>query len=433
MINDFVFVRETFISKLYGSIATFTLERQLLLWILLFTCLTCLLSSFSNFALGIPTFYTPLCFGLVCLLFSLLTRQSERWATRLTLSPFLIYMIVATASWFSSAGITGSTPMFLLPLVLSAMILLRGRKRSYVLAGLLLHFSALTSIQQLYPATVHPYPSLAVKQADLLIALTMVICYSLGSVALIIHHLAQRRRQAEHLLLNILPLPVAESLKYHYLGEQTIAHSYTASIMFIDIVNFTALSATMQPRELVTFLNELFSHFDMLADAYGVEKIKTIGDCYMVAAGVPYPRPDHAHVLVRMALTIQSHMRRYYLQGYKPTFRIGINSGPVVAGIIGKQKFIYDLWGDAVNVASRMESQGTAGAIQITQQVYQLVAAEFICVNQGTIEVKGKGPMAIWHVTGVQPSPVLAPAPTLVPNTPHLYRYREAYSHHAIS
>ena len=188
----------------------------------------------------------------------------------------------------------------------------------------------------------------------------------------------------------------------------------------------------MQPGELVAFLNGLFSHFDMLAQAYGVEKIKTIGDCYMVAAGVPYPRPDHAQALVRMALTIQAHIRRQNFQGYKPTFRIGINTGPVVAGIIGRQKFIYDLWGDAVNVASRMESQGTAGTIQITQRVYQLVADEFICLNQGLIDVKGKGPMPVWHVVGVNPTIASTTMASMNESTVlNPYLYREAYGNRA--
>lgn len=404
MINEPLRLLQTLIKNLYGSTANFSLERQILLWILLFTGVTFLMGASNNFMLQLSSVYLPLAVGIVCLLLYAVARVNERWAAKLTLAPFAAYLLVTTDSWFSCAGIAGSVPIFLTCPVLTAMILLHGRQRIYMLAGLFLHLALLTIIQQYYPSTVQPYATLGVKQADLLTSLGMTAFYSLGYVTIVNHHLAQRRQQAEQLLLNILPLPVAEKLKYQYTGNQTIADSFTASIMFVDIVNFTQLSATMQPGELVAFLNELFSHFDMLAEAYGVEKIKTIGDCYMVAAGVPYPRPDHAHVLVRMALTIQSHIRRQNFQGYKPTLRIGINTGPVVAGIIGRQKFIYDLWGDAVNVASRMESQGTAGAIQITQRIYQLVADEFICVNQGLIDVKGKGPMAVWHVIGVQPA-----------------------------
>ena len=431
MINDSLFLLPTFVKKLYASTASFSLERQILLWILLFSGLTFLVGAYNNFLLQLPSVYIPLAVGIVCLLLYGVARVSAVWATKLTVTPFFAYLIVATDSWFACAGIAGSVPIFLTCPILTAMILLHGRRRFYMLVSLLLHLTLLTIIQQYYPHSVRPYATLAVKQADMLTSLGMVAFYSLGYVTIVIHHLAQRRQQAEQLLLNILPLPVAEKLKYQYTGKQTIADSFTASIMFVDIVNFTELSSTMQPGELVAFLNELFSHFDMLAQAYGVEKIKTIGDCYMVAAGVPYPRPDHAHVLVRMALTIQAHIRRQNFQGYKPTFRIGINTGPVVAGIIGRQKFIYDLWGDAVNVASRMESQGTAGAIQITQRLYQLISDEFVCINQGLIDVKGKGPMAVWHVVGVRPTdPTSRTLPECTPITPPLYR--EAYGNSAI-
>ena len=432
MLNNLMFRLRSFVRKLYGSTATFSLERQILLWILLFTGVIFLCGAFNNYILEIPSVLIPLLVGNCCLLMYALVRVSDYWAARLTLPAIIAYLIVTTDSWFSCAGITGSVPIFFICPILTAMILLRGRKRVYLLACLFLHLTLLTIIQQIYPASVRAYPSLAVKQADILTSLGLTVCYVFGYVTIVIYHLEQRRQQAEQLLLNILPLPVAEKLKYQYTGKQTIADSFTASIMFVDIVNFTELSATMQPGELVAFLNGLFSHFDMLAQAYGVEKIKTIGDCYMVAAGVPYPRPDHAQALVRMALTIQAHIRRQNFQGYKPTFRIGINTGPVVAGIIGRQKFIYDLWGDAVNVASRMESQGTAGTIQITQRVYQLVADEFICLNQGLIDVKGKGPMPVWHVVGVNPTIASTTMASMNESTVlNPYLYREAYGNRA--
>lgn len=430
MINSAPPWLRTFASKLYGSTTGLTLERQTLLWVLLFTGTFFLLSAVNNYILQIPATLIPFWVGIICIVLYLIARSSPDWAAKFTFAPVITYLIVITDSWFSSAGITGSVPLFFPPSILVAMILWRGRRRVYMVAFLFLHFALLMLIQHRYPLLIRPYASVAMKQSDLLTSLVIAVCYSLGCVLIVHYHLEQRRQQAERLLLNILPLPIAERLHYHYTGEQTIADSYTASIMFIDIVNFTALSSTMQPVALVAFLNDLFSHLDMLAEAYGVEKIKTIGDCYMVAAGVPYPRPDHAHVLIRMALTIQSHLRRLRFQGHQPALRIGINTGPVVAGIIGRQKFIYDLWGDTVNVASRMESQGVAGAIQITQQIYELVKHEFICVNQGVIDVKGKGPMPIWHVISMQPTTV----PTLI-DLPErklpLYPYREVYGNPA--
>ena len=206
------------------------------------------------------------------------------------------------------------------------------------------------------------------------------------------------QEKSEALLLNILPRDIVKILRNE---PRTIAdHFEGASILFADVVDFTPLSATMTPIELVELLNEVFSHFDQLAEKYGLEKIKTIGDCYMVASGVPRPRPDHAQALLSMALEMQVFISRNEFFGHRLAFRIGLNSGPVVAGVIGRKKFIYDLWGDAVNTASRMESHGAEGIIQITRATYELVKDEFVCEPQGTINVKGKGEMEVWFVTG---------------------------------
>jgi len=206
------------------------------------------------------------------------------------------------------------------------------------------------------------------------------------------------QEKSETLLLNILPKEIVDILKNE---PRTIAdHFEGASVLFADVVNFTPLSATMTPRELVELLNEVFTYFDLLVEKYGLEKIKTIGDCYMVASGVPRPRPDHAQALTRMALEMRDYVSQHEFQGRKLTFRIGLNSGPMVAGVIGRKKFIYDLWGDAVNTASRMESHGHEGIIQITRGTYELIKNDFTCESRGTVNVKGKGEMEVWFVTG---------------------------------
>ncbi len=160
------------------------------------------------------------------------------------------------------------------------------------------------------------------------------------------------------------------------------------------------MASEMTPLNLVELLNEVFQCFDGLVETYGLEKIKTIGDCYMVASGVPRPRPDHAAALVELALDMQSAIASRRFGGRKLVFRIGINSGPVVAGVIGRKKFIYDLWGESVNMASRMESHGEGGAIQTTRRTYELVKDLFDCVPKGRIDVKGAGPTEVWHVMG---------------------------------
>jgi adenylate cyclase len=208
------------------------------------------------------------------------------------------------------------------------------------------------------------------------------------------------QKKSEALLLNILPAEILPILKE---TPRTIAdHFEGASILFADVVNFTPMSAAMTPTEIVELLNEVFSHFDTLADKHQLEKIKTIGDCYMVASGVPRPRADHAQVLTRMALEMRDDVNAREFHGHKLTFRFGLNSGPVVAGVIGRRKFIYDLWGDAVNTASRMESHGKSGIIQITRVTYDLIKDEFACEPCGTIDVKGKGKMEVWAVSGEQ-------------------------------
>jgi guanylate cyclase len=205
--------------------------------------------------------------------------------------------------------------------------------------------------------------------------------------------------RAESLLLNILPRSIAEKLKVE---TTTIADQFAAaSILFADIVDFTPLSDRLQPAEVVGILDHLFTHFDELADRYGVEKIKTMDDCYMVAAGVPAPRDDHARVMARMALDMREAMRSEDGVGHLDLeLRIGINSGPVVAGVIGRKRFLYDLWGDAVNMASRMESQGTPGQIQVTSATYELLKDEFELERRGTVPIKGKGEVETWYLLG---------------------------------
>lgn len=200
------------------------------------------------------------------------------------------------------------------------------------------------------------------------------------------------QEKSERLLLNILPKAIADRLKQ---SQGVIADSFeSVTVLFADIVNFTKISSELSPQDLVDLLNLIFSNFDTLCETYGLEKIKTIGDAYMVAGGIPVPTANHAEAIAAMALEMVTKVTELRNStGKQLQIRIGIHTGAVIAGVIGKQKFIYDLWGDTVNVASRMESHGEVGKIQVTKETYELLKHKFELCQRGAIEVKGKGSM----------------------------------------
>ncbi|MCR4298710.1 MAG: adenylate/guanylate cyclase domain-containing protein [Gallionella sp.] len=224
---------------------------------------------------------------------------------------------------------------------------------------------------------------------------------------------------SERLLLNVLPQAVAERLKKQsgVIADSLleviddnfvplIADSFEdVTVLFADIVGFTKFSAGVDPEKLVALLNEIFTDFDSIADHRGLEKIKTIGDAYMAVAGIPVPAADHVVRTANMALDMMDALDAFNERnGYTLQMRIGINSGAVVAGVIGKRKFIYDLWGDTVNTASRMESHGVAGRIQVTDTTRQQLGELFMFEERGVIDVKGKGEMHTWFLTGMTSS-----------------------------
>lgn len=214
-----------------------------------------------------------------------------------------------------------------------------------------------------------------------------------------LEQLAEEQKKSEHLLLNILPETIVNRLKEQ---PTTIAEAFAdVTVLFADIVGFTQLATQVSPQELVALLNRIFSAFDELAEKHGLEKIKTIGDAYMVVGGLPNPRKDHAEAIVEMALDMQQAINTFNIEtGFSCNIRIGINTGAVVAGVIGIKKFIYDLWGDTVNIASRMESHGIPGNIQISESTYQQVKDKYALKSRGLIEIKGKGEMQTYLVMG---------------------------------
>jgi guanylate cyclase len=212
------------------------------------------------------------------------------------------------------------------------------------------------------------------------------------------------QERSERLLLNVLPEPVAARLKSR---PGVIAdHLAEVTVLFADLVGFTPLAERLPPAELVALLDRIFARWDALAAERGVEKIKTIGDAYMAAAGVPSPRPGHVEAIASLALVMGPEVERCATEAGQPlAIRVGIDTGPVVAGVIGQSKFIYDLWGDTVNTASRMESHAPAGAIQVTERVRERLGDAFTLRRRGTIEVKGKAPMTAYLLLGARPLP----------------------------
>jgi len=218
---------------------------------------------------------------------------------------------------------------------------------------------------------------------------------ALGELARKHHALELEQAKSERLLLNVLPEPVATRLKQH---EGIIADDCPdVTVLFADIVGFTPLSQRLSASELVSLLDRVFAGWDEVAANHGVEKIKTIGDAYMVASGIPVPRDDHAEAIAEMALAMGPEVARCSAEtGLPLEIRIGIDTGSVVAGVIGRAKFIYDLWGDTVNTASRMESHAPPGTIQVTERTYERLRHRYELRQRGTIEIKGKGPMACY-------------------------------------
>ncbi len=216
--------------------------------------------------------------------------------------------------------------------------------------------------------------------------------------------LGVERAKSERLLLNVLPKSVATRLKE---SDEVIAEGYpSATVLFADIVGFTPLAQELAPADTVALLDRVFARWDELAALHGVEKIKTIGDAYMVAGGIPTPRVDHAEAVADMALEMGAELERCAAEsGLALEVRIGIDIGPVVAGVIGRSKFSYDLWGDTVNTASRMERHGVPGAIQVTERAYEQLGDRYDLCRRGTVEVKGKGPMTTYLLLGKRDKP----------------------------
>jgi adenylate cyclase len=359
-------------------------------------------------AVGSPIGYVPfLYFGISVASVAVFARNHDfAFLLRVQLLDILLAPVV---SMIGIGGFLGSGGVGLWGFLAPLGALVFGGVRSGV--RWFVAFVALFLVSGTIGELWHPFPPVPQALTVVMLALNIAVA---GSITFTLLALFAKQRQdalaalrieqdkAENLLLNILPRSIADRLKAE---PQTIADQFAAaSILFADVVDFTPFSERLSAAEVVGILDHLFSHFDEIAERLGLEKIKTIGDAYMVAAGVPSPRSDHARAMALMALEMREAVRSTDDGGHRGLeLRIGINSGPVVAGVIGRKRFLYDLWGDAVNTASRMESHGTPGEIQVTQATYELIRDDFDLRPRGTVNVKGKGDMETWYLVGQKP------------------------------
>ena len=349
----------------------------------------------------------PLCYSILSFL-SIMVFHITRRYDWFRFTQLLLILLLPFLLMIALGGFVGSSAVILWSLIcpLAAFLFAEPRHAVYWLLAYLglLAISGFLEFRPLMTSSLSPTVVTAFFVLNIGTVSTIVIAllaYFVSRKNWLFELLQNEQAKSESLLLNILPKDIAAILKN---DSRTIADHYeSASVMFADMVGFTPLSAELGPVDIVELLNEAFSYFDSLLDTYQVEKIRTIGDNYMVASGVPGRRADHAQALVAMALEMQDYVARHSFRGGRHVdFRIGINSGSVIAGVIGRRKFVYDVWGDAVNVASRMESHGLVGFIQITQATYELIKDEFVCEPRGTVEVKGKGQMDVWLVLGAK-------------------------------
>jgi adenylate cyclase len=281
---------------------------------------------------------------------------------------------------------SGLVVVFNLLVVLAALLALGTRTALWWFGAFIASVVYATAIQE----RIHPvYEPRPVSTAAFNLVATGIV-----TLVVMVYFVRQRDRfqkQSDDLLHNILPDEIAARLKD---DPSMIADSFrSASVLFADVVDFTRMSAGMSAEDLVALLNGVFTTFDGFVEELGLEKIKTVGDAYMVASGVPVPRRDHAEAIAELALRLRDHVAAKEFKGRRIQVRIGINSGPVVAGIIGTHKFAYDLWGDVVNTASRMATEGVPRSIQISGSTFSLIEDKFICERRGLIPIKGKGKM----------------------------------------
>ena len=350
----------------------------------------------------------PLVFAAAYLLCLLALLRRRFLVGRLGLLGVSVLQVVSLTRLIGVAA--GTTFLALIPVLGSLLLFSRREVRWRWIAlgltvgvALLIHLPAFPTepIVRLDPSSVPLARFLILFLAALLVV--GVVLWNDRLVATAQEELEREKQRSEELLLNVLPEPVADRLKR---GVNPLADRFDqVTVLFADIVGFTSFAADNEPEEVVSVLNEIFSGFDALAERHGVEKIKTIGDAYMIGSGLPAPRHDHAGAAAEIALGMLEHVRQVEVRrGFEIRVRVGIHSGRVVAGVIGQKKFAYDLWGDTVNVASRLEASGAASRIHVSGETRRLLEDRYEFESCGETELRGRGTISTHFLVGRKPA-----------------------------
>lgn len=332
----------------------------------------------------------PLAYQIASILSLAAFHRFKRFPAFRSSQLFLFVLLPFLLQWTLGGFVASGAVMLWAVLAPFGALMLSSRREALGWLGL---YVALTIVSGAWDSSLAEDPEQASSVVSAVFFVLNVVVVSATAYFLLqyfIHHLELERARSNRLLLNILPASIAERLKA---GEGVIADGFDeATVLFADIVGFTPLAAALAPRDVVLLLDDVFSRFDALAEKHGLEKIKTLGDGYLAVGGIPTPRPDHADAIADLALDLRDTIGEVETPIGQPlAIRIGIDSGPIVAGVIGTTKFGYDLWGDTVNTASRMQSHATPGDIQVTDRVYRQLRDRYLFQHQGLTDVKGKG------------------------------------------
>ena len=371
-------------------------KRRIVVGYLVLGGVTRLIAAVDQFGQGSPAAWVDVAASLAGLVLLAVLWRKPAWFYGIANAALLVLLLEVLAQTVILGGFVASELIILFGMlsVVGALIVLR--LRDAVLWAIA--FGATVILGAVLPNVIEPLEVVEGTEGGIAATIIGVTVFLFLGMAYFVLQRNRFQTQSDDLLHNILPDEIAKRLKA---DSGMIADDYEhASVLFADVVDFTPMSARLSPPELVGLLNSVFTTFDGFVEELGLEKIKTVGDAYMVASGVPRPRPDHAHAIADLALRIRDYTAQYTFDGHTISMRIGINSGPVVAGIVGTHKFAYDLWGDVVNTASRMEAGGIPGAIQMTPATHDLIRDAFVCEHRGVITVKGKGEMHAYLLVG---------------------------------